>query len=219
MENSALVRLFGMLDGLFVVGGAVRDCALGLAPKDVDFATSMRPDEIKSRLQAGGIRFDAKGEKFGNVVAIIGDERFEITTFRRDVYVRNRYPMVEFVDTPRQDSARRDFTMNALYVDAKGRVLDFVGGMVDIRSRIVRFIGPADVSCQRDPLRILRYFRFCGEYFHENFDPEALAACQENIMLTVSLPRHKAAEERSKFRASRGFRAVLKAAPSLEEFI
>ncbi|MDR1476566.1 MAG: hypothetical protein LBI17_00350 [Rickettsiales bacterium] len=219
MENSAVAMLFGMLDGLYVVGGAVRNRMLGLPSRDVDFATRTRPDEVEAALKAGGIRTDAKGKRFGNVVAIINGERFEITTFRRDVYARGRYPVVEFVDAPREDSARRDFTMNALYMDADGNVLDFVGGIADIKSRVVRFVGPAEKSVRDDPLRILRYFRFCGEYFHENFDDEALAACQENIMATVSLSRTKAAEEMSKFRASPGFRTVLRAAPYLEEFV
>ena len=87
-------------------------------------------------------------------------------------------------------------------------MLDFTGGLADIQGRVVRFVGPAEKSVRDDPLRILRYFRFCGEYFHENFDPEALEACRANIDGIKVLPRRKVAEELAKLRASPGYGAI-----------
>jgi poly(A) polymerase len=210
MKNPRLARLRSVLPELYVVGGAVRNSVLGLPVRDVDLATPLLPAVVAKRLAGAGIECGMKGAKFGIVVADIGGEKFEIATFRRDIYARPRYPKVRFVKTPREDARRRDFTMNALYMGADGGVLDFAGGLEDMEKRVVRFVGPAEKSVRDDPLRILRYFRFCGEYFHENFDPGALAACRANIENIKALPRRKVDEELAKLRASPGYGAIRK---------
>lgn len=162
---------------LRVVGGIVRDTLLGRRLGDCDLAVALPPDQVQALLQAKGIKAVPTGLEHGTVTAVCGGRGFEITSLRCDVATDGRHAQVAFTDDWAQDAARRDFTINALYVDRAGKLYDFVGGQADLAARRLRFIGVALARLTEDYLRLLRYFRFAAELGWPADDPEALAAC------------------------------------------
>ena len=147
------------------VGGVVRDTLLGLSPKDVDMATTLVPEETSARLAAAGIKVVPTGIAHGTVTAVLAGGPVEITTLRRDVSTDGRHATVAFSTEWRDDAARRDFTINALYADPRTLdVFDYHGGLGDLATRHVRFIGDARERIREDYLRILRYFRFQARF-------------------------------------------------------
>lgn len=151
-------------------GGCVRDCLLGRAPKDYDVATNARPEQIRELF--GRRRTLEIGIAFG-VVAVIGPKEaglVEVTTFRHDAaYSDGRHPDAVSFTTARDDAQRRDFTINGLFydpleVDDSRRVKDFVGGVDDLRSRVIRAIGDPRARFDEDKLRMLRAVRFAATF-------------------------------------------------------
>ena len=162
------------------VGGVVRDTLLGLSPKDVDMATTLVPDETSARLVAAGIKAVPTGIAHGTVTAVLAGGTVEITTLRRDVSTDGRHATVAFSTEWRDDAARRDFTINALYSDPRTlEVLDYHGGLDDLAARHVRFIGDARERIREDYLRILRYFRFQARFGSIPADAQAEEAVAE----------------------------------------
>jgi poly(A) polymerase len=166
----------GGLDFRFV-GGAVRDGLLGRRVSDIDVATPARPEAVIEAVEAAGLKAVPTGIAHGTVTAVVGRRPFEITTLRRDVETDGRHAVVAFTDDWRQDAARRDFTMNALYADRDGAIIDFFGGEADASAGRVRFIGDPAQRIGEDALRILRFFRFHAWYGRGALDPDGLAAC------------------------------------------
>lgn len=175
-----LKRVFALLnaDGgdVRVVGGAIRNSLMGLPVSDIDMATTLRPEEVAARAEAAGIRHVPTGIAHGTVTLIIHGTPFEVTTLRRDVETYGRHADVAFGTDWKVDAERRDFTINALYAGEDGAVIDYVGGLADIESRTVRFIGEADQRIEEDHLRILRFFRFFAHYGHGRPDADGLRA-------------------------------------------
>lgn len=163
----------------FAVGGAVRNTLLGLLAHEIDLTTSLHPDEVMSRGKAAGFRVYPTGIDHGTVTVVVGDETFEVTTFRRDVETDGRHAVIAFSNDWREDARRRDFTINALYADQSGSVFDCVGGLQDLQGRRVRFIGDARTRIREDYLRILRFFRFTAVYTNGVPDSNGLVACNE----------------------------------------
>lgn len=177
------------------VGGAVRDARLGIEAADIDIATRLHPEEVIARLEAAGIRSVPTGLAHGTVTAVLPTGPVEITTLRRDVATDGRHAEVAFTDDWREDAARRDFTINALFADpATLEVTDYFGGLADLDARLVRFIGDAGARILEDHLRILRYFRFHAR-FGGQADPQALAACTEHADRLKALSRERIARE------------------------
>ncbi len=179
-----------------IVGGAVRDSLLGLAVSDIDLATPLLPQDVIERLEAAGIKAVPTGIAHGTVTAVTQSDNFEITTLRRDVSTDGRHATVAFSTDWREDAARRDFTINALYADPdSGEIFDYFGGRADLASHTVRFIGDANARIAEDHLRILRYFRFHARF--GNFAPEeaALVACAKAASSLKSLSRERIADE------------------------
>jgi poly(A) polymerase len=159
------------------VGGAVRDGLLGRKIADIDVATPARPEAVIRAVEAAGLKAVPTGIAHGTVTAVVGHRPFEVTTLRRDVETDGRHAVVAFTDDWRQDAARRDFTMNALYADRDGAITDFFGGEADARAGRVRFIGDPGERIAEDALRILRFFRFHAWYGQGPLDADGLAAC------------------------------------------
>ena len=160
------------------VGGAVRDDLLGLPVSDIDLATRLRPDEVVARLEAAKIKAVPTGIDHGTVTAVSDGHPFEITTLRRDVSTDGRRAVVDFTDDWEQDAARRDFTINALSADPlTGELFDYFGGLEDLKTRHVRFIGDPLQRIAEDHLRILRFFRFHARFGSGTLDDAALEAC------------------------------------------
>jgi poly(A) polymerase len=182
-RTASLRRVFELLnaDGgeVRVVGGAVRNSLLGLPAGDVDLATTWHPGEVAERAKGAGIKVVPTGIDHGTVTLVIDGIPHEVTTLRRDVATDGRRAEVAFGTDWKADAERRDFTINALYADAKGEIFDHVGGLPDIESRTLRFIGSAAERVAEDYLRILRFFRFFAHYGQGRPDAEGLKACAQ----------------------------------------
>ena len=178
------------------VGGAVRDTLLGVAVKDIDLATPLRPDAVIARLGEAGIRTVPTGIAHGTVTALLAGGPVEITTLRRDVSTDGRHATIAFADDWREDAARRDFTINALYADPlTGAISDWFGGLADLAAGRMRFIGDARQRIAEDHLRILRYFRFQARFGSEPADAEAEGACAALAATLKGLSRERVAME------------------------
>lgn len=160
------------------VGGAVRNHLLGLPVTDFDIATDALPQRTLDLCAAAGLKAIPTGIEHGTVTVIVDREPVEVTTLRRDVETDGRRAVVAFTDDWAQDAARRDFTLNALYLDADGTLYDPTGaGIDDARARRICFVGAPETRIREDVLRILRFFRFHAAYGRDGLDPEGLAAC------------------------------------------
>ncbi|RJF91517.1 CCA tRNA nucleotidyltransferase [Sphingomonas cavernae] len=178
------------------VGGAVRDTLLGHEVQDVDIATRMRPDQAMQRMRAARIKVVPTGIDHGTVTAILPGGPIEVTTLRRDVSTDGRRATVAFSDDWREDAARRDFTINALYADpASGEIFDYFGGAEDLAAGRIRFIGDALTRIAEDHLRILRFFRFHARFGTGAPDTSALAACRARARDLMALSRERIADE------------------------
>ncbi|AIC28390.1 poly(A) polymerase domain-containing protein [Rhizobium etli bv. mimosae str. IE4771] len=160
-----------------VVGGAVRNSLMGLPVSDIDIATTLTPEIVLERAMAAGIKAVPTGLQHGTVTLVIDGKPFEVTTLRTDVETDGRHAKVAFSTDWKADAERRDLTINALYADARGEVVDLVGGLADIETRNIRFIGDAAKRIAEDHLRILRFFRFFAYYGSGRPDAEGLRAC------------------------------------------
>ena len=178
------------------VGGAVRDGLLGLPVNDLDIATTIDPHEVVDRLKTAGIKAVPTGIDHGTITAVIGGWPVEITTLRRDVSTDGRRATIAYTDDWREDAARRDFTINALYADPLTReVTDYFGGVADLEARRLRFIGDASARIAEDHLRILRYFRFLARYGGDVLDADAYEACRAAANSLMALSRERIADE------------------------
>lgn len=193
---------------ILLVGGCVRDLILGKAVNDFDFATKFTPQEVIEILQRNDIKALPTGVKYGTVTAVINSKNFEITTLRHEKNHDGRYFEAEFVADYFFDAARRDFTINALYLDLHGTVYDYFGGFSDIKKRKVTFIGDCNQRITEDFLRILRFFRFSCEYA-ANLDERALEACIKHKTSLKKLSRERVRQEFLKLLLSKEKKSLL----------
>ena len=160
-----------------IVGGAVRDALMGMPVGDIDIATTLHPQDVLERADDAGIKCVPTGIDHGTVTLISGGVPFEVTTLRADIASDGRHATVAYGADWSVDAHRRDLTINGLYADADGHVIDLVGGLADIESRTVRFIGDPQTRITEDYLRILRFFRFFAWYGGGRPDADGLRAC------------------------------------------
>ena len=192
------------------VGGAVRDTLLGLPVSDVDIATRHDPDMVMAKLRSAGIKPIPTGIAHGTITAITDGGPVEVTTLRRDVSTDGRHAEVAFTDDWREDAARRDFTMNALYADPQtGEIFDYYGGIDDLNAGRVRFIGDPLQRIAEDHLRILRFFRFMAR-FGDMPDAAGLEACVARANDLMALSRERIADELLKLLVARDAVRVLR---------
>lgn len=177
------------------VGGCVRDTVLKRPVKDVDIATTATPETILKLLGDAGITAVPTGIDHGTVTAVAGKKHFEITTLRVDVETFGRHATVAYTEDWAADAARRDFTMNALFLDADGAVFDPVGGLTDLRAGHVRFVGDPTERIQEDYLRVMRFFRFHAHYGSGDMDAPGLAACRDQAANIARLSVERVREE------------------------
>lgn len=178
---NGLEELFAAIPpgNLRAVGGAVR-AVLRRDPLqniEIDLATPLLPDTVLKALTEAKIPTSSPGLRWGTVTAHLAEKTYEITTLRQDTYVGgSRYPTVTFITDWEEDARRRDFTINAIYLTEDGEFYDPFNGAEDLKNGIVRFIGDPSTRLREDPLRLLRFWRFCGHYGLGGLTPELLEA-------------------------------------------
>jgi poly(A) polymerase len=197
--TQSLAGAFGAAnEELYLVGGIVRDVLLGRAMlADLDFATSAAPPRTRELLEsAGATSVYLIGERFGTIGAIFDDDpdrlRVEVTTYRRETYPdEHRFPDVAFDATLIDDLARRDFTMNALAIDARsGEMIDPWDGEADIAQSLLRAVGNPSERFAEDPLRLLRAARFVSQLgFRLDWRTEQAMAHQATSLARISRER------------------------------
>ena len=180
-----------------LVGGCVRNALLNEPINDIDIATDARPEQVIKIARDSGLKPIPTGISHGTVTVIANGTPFEITTFRQDVETDGRRANVSFSNDVTEDAGRRDFTMNALYAQADGTVVDPLEGMPDILTRRIRFVGSAENRITEDFLRILRFFRFHAWYGDPSagIDADGLAASAANADGLATLSRERVGAE------------------------
>ena len=174
-----------------LVGGAVRDLLLNKTTFDYDFCSLLTPKQVQEKLHQHHIKSLDINAKYGTIIALLGNYQLQITTARSEKNFAGRVCEVSFdVVSYSQDASRRDFTINALYLDFYGDIFDFYNGQQHLAERKIEFIGDAKQRIIEDHLRILRFFRF-NIYYSQNYQPKQLKICLDQAFLLskISKPR------------------------------
>ncbi|MCG2796749.1 MAG: CCA tRNA nucleotidyltransferase, partial [Actinomycetia bacterium] len=199
-------RIAGAGGVVYMVGGWVRDRLRGVDSHDIDLATSLTPDEVRSAVSGLGSIYNL-GERFGTVGVRAGGYTVEITTFRRDRYSPgSRHPEVTPVASIEEDLSRRDFTVNAMALSLApepGRLLDPFGGARDIKRGLIRTPGPPGPRMAEDPLRMMRAVRFAAQLGYE-IDGELLGVLEGDAGLLDSISRERCQGELERILISPG---------------
>ena len=201
---------------LYYVGGCVRDALMQCPIGDVDAATPALPEAVQALLSGAGIRSIPTGIAHGTITVLLpeadGLRTVEITTFRSDEICDGRHAQVTFGSDMKTDAARRDFTMNALYLDMQNHLHDPLGqGVADAETRHLRFIGQPTRRIEEDALRILRFYRFTAQLELPKMDAEARAACAAEAARLEKLSGERIQQEMKKLLTAAAPTPVLQA--------
>ena len=194
MREPDIARIVEALGDCRFVGGAVRDALAGRPVGDIDIATPEEPPETVRRLEAAGLKVRTWGIDHGVVLAV-GKRRYcEVASLRRDVGTDGRRAVVAWTRDWREDAARRDFTVNAMFASPEGRLFDYFGGRADLAAGIVRFVRDPETRIREDVLRVLRFFRFTARFGSLPGDPASFEAAVRlaSLMETLSGERLRA---------------------------
>lgn len=197
--HSDILEIFSLFnsykaDSIRLVGGCVRDLVDNREVADFDFASTFTPAEIIKILLKHNIKAIPTGIDFGTVTIIFKSKSYEITTLRSEYDYDGRRPKVKFSTDYFEDSKRRDFTINALYIDQNLQLIDYHDGLKDITNKKLKFIGDPKLRILEDHLRILRYFRFLSIY-NDQIDQNSLDQSIKNINLISDLSKERVFSE------------------------
>lgn len=181
LSHGAPAAVLAALPGARVVGGAVRDALARRPVHDVDVAVALPPEEAARLLRERGIKVFETGLAHGTVTAVLEHQPVEVTSLRRDLLTDGRHAQVAWSTDWREDAARRDFTINALSMDASGALWDYFGGRQDLAAGRVRFVGDPATRLAEDYLRVLRFFRFQARYGTGAPDAAAMQAIRDAV--------------------------------------
>lgn len=187
---------------LRLVGGCVRDHVMGHSARELDAATTLTPDLITKAAQAARFKVIPTGIDHGTVTIVLPERTIEVTTLRKDTACDGRHAEVAYTNSWQEDAARRDFTINALYMDKYGTIYDYHDGQKDMVQQHVRFIGDAQQRIEEDALRILRFYRFLATHGKAPVDAVAQAACITKRSMITQLSGERIAQEMRKLFAA-----------------
>ena len=198
------------------VGGCVRKIIKKQIVDDIDLATNLKPSEVCDALKKKEINYYKTGIEHGTVTAIIDNNKYEITSLRKDISTDGRHAKVEFSIDWKEDAARRDFSINSIYSDKDGNLFDPFNGKKDLEEGNVNFIGDAESRVKEDYLRILRYIRFFINYSNQSHDPKIIKIIKKNIGGVSKLSSERLLDELKKLTKSNAFLAIFKDNTCLE---
>ena len=187
------------------VGGVIRKIINREKVNDIDLATNLKPNEVCEILKKNKIAFYESGIEHGTITAKINDNKFEITSLRKDISTDGRHAKIEFSQDWHEDASRRDFTFNAIYADYEGNLYDPFNGKKDLELGIVKFIGDPEKRIQEDYLRILRYIRFFLNYSKQQHDENLKKIIKQNIIGISKISSERLLDELKKIILSEGF--------------
>ncbi len=166
LNDPAIKKLFTIFNmeqkDIRLVGGCLRDALLKKKTKDFDAATQLEPIEVKLILKNNNIEFDDYAIEYGSIITYPLGKKVQITSLREDINQLGRHTSVIYTKSWKKDSARRDFTFNAMYLDVDSKLYDYHNGYKDLKDKKIKFIGEIEDRIKEDYLRIYRYFRFLG---------------------------------------------------------
>jgi poly(A) polymerase len=177
------------------VGGCVRKFLTDENIDDIDIASIFTPEELKEKFKNSEFKVIDTGIDHGSVTVISESSKFEITTLRKDIKTDGRHAEVLFTNDWEQDSERRDFTINAIYMDRKGKIYDPHNGQYDLKKREIKFIGDASARIEEDYLRIIRFIRFSIHYNCKILDPKIVESIKLNLNGIKNLSKERMLSE------------------------
>ena len=195
-------------DNAMLVGGCVRNFLNNQEINDVDIATIFTPSEVIKKFSKTPFRVIKTGVDHGTVTLIKEGKNFEVTTLREDISTDGRHAKVSFTKEWKKDSERRDFTINAIYLDQYGKIFDPQNGLLDLKNKTVKFIGDPEERIQEDYLRILRFLRFSLQYNNKNQDQETLKIIKKNLDGISKLSKERIFGEIIKILSLNNFRDI-----------
>jgi len=205
-----VIEEFSSTSEIRYVGGCVRKVINNEVIDDIDLAVNLNPDEVSKILKKNNIKFYKTGIDHGTITALINNQKFEITSLRKDISTDGRHAKVEFSNDWNEDASRRDFTINSIYADIDGNLFDPFGGKKDLENGEVKFIGEADKRIKEDYLRILRYVRFFLNYSKKKHNPNITKTIKQNLDGFNKISSERLLEEFKKLVYSYGFSKLTK---------
>jgi poly(A) polymerase len=198
------------------VGGCIRKIIKKEDVDDIDLATNLPPSEVCKALKKKKINFYETGIDHGTITAIIDEQKYEITSLRKDITTDGRHAEVEFSSDWKADAERRDFSINSIYSNGEGNLFDPNNGKKDLEDGYINFIGDAESRIKEDYLRILRYVRFFINYSSQKHKPEIIKIIKRNILGISKLSSDRLLDEFKKLTKSKNFIKLFKDQESLE---
>ena len=198
------------------VGGCIRKIINKEKVDDIDLATNLTPDDVSQALKKNNINFYETGIEHGTITAVINNQKFEITSLRKDVVTDGRHAKIEFSKDWKEDASRRDFSINSIYSDKEGNLFDPYEGRKDILAGKIKFIGDAEKRIKEDYLRIVRYVRFFLKYSKNKHDPRILKKIKINLDGIKNLSSERLLDELRKIIRSNGLENISKDKESVE---
>ena len=192
------------------VGGCIRKIINKEKIDDIDLATNLTPDDVSQALKKNNINFYETGIEHGTITAVINNQKFEITSLRKDVVTDGRHAKIEFSKDWKEDASRRDFSINSIYSDKEGNLFDPYEGRKDILAGKIKFIGDAEKRIKEDYLRIVRYVRFFLKYSKNKHDPRILKKIKINLEGIKNLSSERLLDELRKIIRSNGLEHISK---------
>ena len=187
------------------VGGCIRKIINNEKVNDIDLAVNLNPEDVCQALMKKSISYYESGIEHGTITAIIKNNKFEITSLRKDVDTNGRHAKVEFSKNWNEDASRRDFTINSIYADIEGNLFDPFNGKKDLKNGKVNFIGDPETRIKEDYLRVLRYIRFFLNYSKYKHDPQIIKIIKRNLSGFSNLSSERLLDEFQKLLRSKNF--------------
>tara|TARA_B100000700_G_C14933828_1_gene803248 strand:+ start:44 stop:1315 length:1272 start_codon:yes stop_codon:yes gene_type:complete len=192
------------------VGGCIRKILKEEKVDDIDFAVNLKPSQCIDALKKNNINSYETGIDHGTITAQIENNKYEITSLRKDTKTDGRHAKVEFSKNWYEDASRRDFTINSIYSDIEGNLYDPFNGKKDLELGKVKFIGNPNNRIKEDYLRILRYLRFFIDYSNFEHTEEVIKAIRQNINGISSVSKERLLDEFFKITKSKNFLKLFK---------
>ena len=204
------VEQFSDTSEIRYVGGCIRKIINNELVEDIDLAVNLSPSEVSKVLKKNNIKSYETGIEHGTITALINQNKFEITSLRKDIATDGRHAKVEFLNDWQEDASRRDFSINSIYADIDGNLFDPFNGKKDLENGEIKFIGNVEKRIKEDYLRILRYIRFFLNYSKKKHNAKVTIIIKKNLEGFSKISPERLLDEFKKLVRSKGFLKLTK---------